>query len=78
MPKIPRISGKECLAAFERLGYQLKYNMGDHKRLTCPGRNTITIPMYDEIDPGLIRKLLRDSGVSVEEFIILLKGKRLP
>jgi len=36
MPKLPVISGDECIRALERLGYCVARTKGDHVRLRCP------------------------------------------
>lgn len=37
-------------------------------RLSCPGRKSVTVPNYREIDRSLLRKILRDAEISPEEF----------
>jgi len=34
--------------------------------------NLVTVPLHRELDRGLLRGLIRDSGMTVEEFIALL------
>ncbi len=36
--------------------------------------NRITVPEHSTIGKGLLRKLIRDSGISMEEFVELLYG----
>lgn len=38
MPALPIISGAECVAALERLGYSVIGQRGSHVRLHCAGR----------------------------------------
>ncbi len=33
---------------------------------------TLSIPQHKELKPGLLRKLIKDAGLTVEEFIRLL------
>jgi len=35
-------------------------------------RVTLSIPLHKELKLGLLRKLIRDAGLSVEEFVELL------
>lgn len=68
MPKLPVVSGKEAIRAFERLGYQAVRQTGDHVRLKCAGRPSLSIPLSDPVKRGLLRNAIRDSGYTVEEF----------
>lgn len=74
-PKLPRISGKEAIKAFEQDGWQVlpKRGKGDHFVMYKPGMIvTLSIPDHDALGPGLLRKLIRLSGLTVEEFVGLL------
>ena len=72
MPKLPVISGDECIKALERLGYYVARTKGDHIRLRCSGRNPISIPRHRELDPGTLRSIIRTAELSVKEFVELL------
>lgn len=72
-PKLPRdCSGDDCIKALGRLGYVAERQRGSHVRLTAPGRRPVTVPRYDALGPGLLRKILRDAGVDVAAFTALL------
>ena len=68
MPHLPRLSGQEAGAAFEKLGYQLRRVEGSHMIYKAPGRRPLSIPDHKELDAGLLRRLIRDAGVTVAEF----------
>lgn len=72
MPQLPILSGKEIIKALSKIGYQVLRQRGSHIRLYCDGRKNITIPDYDAISRGLLRKILRDAELSTEEFLKLL------
>jgi len=72
MPKLPVISGDECIKALERLGYYVARTKGDHVRLRCPARKPVTVPRHRELDPGTLRAIIRVVGISVKELIALL------
>jgi predicted RNA binding protein YcfA (HicA-like mRNA interferase family) len=74
MPKLPIISGDECIKALGNLGYYVARTRGDHIRLRCPGRNPVTVPRHRELDPGILHSIIREAEISVREFIQLLKG----
>ena len=76
MPKIPVVSGKQAIKAFQKVGYVVMRQKGSHIRLIHPAeknRRPLTIPDHKEVSIGVIRRLLRDSGISVEQFILLNK-----
>jgi len=76
-PKLPVISGQEAVAALRCLGYEVVRQRGSHLRLRHPSdptRKPLTVPDHRTLKPGLLRKLLRDAQVSVEEFLRLLES----
>ena len=73
MSKLPSISGKTAIAAFCRLGYDVLRQKGSHVRLTSLYRKPLTIPNHSVLGKGLLRKLLRDSEISVDDFLKLLR-----
>ena len=74
MTKLPVVSGNQCISALSLIGYQVAHSKGSHIRLRCPGRKPVTVPRHHELDPGLLRRIIRDAGITVEEFVRLLKG----
>jgi len=75
MPKLPAISGKEAVRAFERIGYELSHQRGSHMilRRTDPPHRHLSIPDHRELSKGLLRGLIRDAGLTVEDFVGLLR-----
>ncbi len=75
MPKLPRISGSQAIKSFEKFGYRVVRQKGSHIRLKYKNNslNPLTIPLHKELGTGLLRRLLRDSQMSVTDFIKLLK-----
>jgi predicted RNA binding protein YcfA (HicA-like mRNA interferase family) len=71
--RLPVVSGNECINALKRLGYTVSRVSGSHAWLTCPGRNPVPVPKHRELGPGLLRKILNQAEISVDEFIGLLK-----
>jgi predicted RNA binding protein YcfA (HicA-like mRNA interferase family) len=67
--KLPVVSGKQAIRAFQRLGYEQVRQTGDHVRMKCAGRSPVTIPLHDPVKRGLLRGAIRDSGYTVEEFV---------
>jgi len=74
MPKLPRIKGKELVAALRRGGFVVVRIKGSHHFLRhADGRCTV-VPVHagETIGPGLLGKILDDCEVSVEEIQELL------
>ncbi len=73
MAKLPVISGRQARKAFEQGGWTFDLQRGSHVVLVRAGSPfNLTIPDHKELDRGLLRGLIRDSGLTVEEFISLL------
>ena len=76
MPKLPLISAKEAVKAFEKIGYQVIRQRGSHIRMRHKidaNKQPITIPNHKTLGKGLLRKLLRDTELTIEHFIELIK-----
>lgn len=75
MVKIPRdVSGDQAVRAFRRVGYVLDHTVGSHAVLlhTSDPRKRLVVPLHRQIKVGTLGKLLKDAGLTVEEFIALL------
>ena len=75
MPKLPLISAKVAIKAFEKLDYQIIRQKGSHIRMhhkTNKNKQPLTIPNHAMLGKGLLRKLLRDAELSVADFLKLL------
>jgi len=76
MSKLPVISGEKAVKCFEMLGYVVVRQKGGHIRMrheSDKSRKPLTIPKHKVLGKGLLRKLLRDAEISVEEFNKLLR-----
>ncbi|ACI21079.1 conserved domain protein [Thermodesulfovibrio yellowstonii DSM 11347] len=63
------ISGKEAVRIFQKFGYILDHQTESHMILYHESRPTLSIPNHKELAPGLLRALIRKSGLTVEEFL---------
>ena len=72
MTDLPILSGKELIRILGRVGYREVRQRGSHIRLSCPGRNFVTVPNYKSIDRSLLRKILRDAELTAADFGALL------
>ncbi len=74
MPKVPRVSGRECAKALEKAGFRfVRWGKGDHMvyRRESPFAQ-VTIPDHHELHTGTLRGIINDAGLSVDEFVALL------
>jgi len=69
---LSNISGKDAVNIFQKFGYVLDHQTGSHMILYHESRPTLSIPNHKELAPGLLRGLIRKSGLTVDDF---LKGK---
>ena len=73
MGKLANITGKEAVKAFQKLGWEIRGQVGSHLVMTKPGvRQNLTVPQHPELAPGTLRGLIRTAGVSVDDFLALL------
>lgn len=75
MTKLPVVSGREAIKAFEKNGWRVMRRaksrhiiMKKEEMLT-----TLSIPQRKVLDRGLLRSLIRDAYISIERFNELLK-----
>ena len=73
MGKLGNISGKEAAQAFRRAGWQAIGQVGSHLVMVKAGvRVNLSIPQHKELSVGTLRSLIRNAGLTVDEFIELL------
>ena len=70
MLRLPRLRGREVLAALRNAGFVVLRVKGSHHFLRHPdGRRTV-VPIHsgEIIGPGLLNKIFKDVEVEIEEF----------
>jgi len=73
MTKPPRISGRDCVSALLKLGFQTKRQHGSHIILRRDNPFAqVVVPDHSELDTGTLRSILRQSGVTAEQLLGLL------
>ncbi len=73
MPKLPVLTSKAAVKIFEKAGYFVVRQKGSHIRMYHDTRDAITVPNHKIIGRGLLKKLLRDSQITVGELITLVE-----
>ncbi len=71
MPKLPRISGSEIVKTLQRLGFEIARQRGSHI-IMRRGASGCVVPNHREVKVGTLAGVLRQAGVSAEEFISAL------
>jgi predicted RNA binding protein YcfA (HicA-like mRNA interferase family) len=75
MPKLPSLTARKVIKALKRAGFVEDRQKGSHLMLIHPGSNARTVvPVHPgkTIKDPLLRSIIRDANLSVDEFIQLL------
>jgi predicted RNA binding protein YcfA (HicA-like mRNA interferase family) len=73
MSKLPVVSGRELVRALQKLGFQFDRQKGSHMMIFRENPpTTLSVPDHRELDRGTLRTLLRQAGVTSDEFGKLL------
>ncbi|AGA91301.1 putative periplasmic or secreted lipoprotein [Thioflavicoccus mobilis 8321] len=69
MPPLPKLSGREAVRVFERLGWTVARQKGSHITLAKDNNiATLSVPDHKELAKGTLRSLIRAFGVTISEF----------
>ena len=73
MSKLPNISGVDCIKALQKVGFYEKRRQSSHIILRRDEPFVqVVVPDHQELAKGTLRAIIRDAGLSIEEFIELL------
>jgi predicted RNA binding protein YcfA (HicA-like mRNA interferase family) len=74
MPPLPILDSRRVIRALERAGFQYSRQRGSHVRLKHPDGQNVTVPVHagKMVGRGLLRKILRDAELSVDDLLELL------
>jgi predicted RNA binding protein YcfA (HicA-like mRNA interferase family) len=74
MSKIPRLRGREVIAALRRAGFEIARTRGSHRILKHADGRTTVVPIHsgEIIGPGLLSKILKDCEMTLAQFNDLL------
>lgn len=73
--KLPVISGKEAVKAFKKAGWKF-VRIGSSRHMIMKKEGVVTtpsIPDHKVLDRGLLRSLIRDAYMPIDEFRKLLE-----
>ena len=74
MSKLPALSGAAAVKALGRAGYHVDHQTGSHiilRQIAAPHRR-LTVPNHRELAKGTLRSIIREAGLTVEQFTELL------
>jgi len=73
--KLQLISGREAVQALQKVGYEIDHQAGSHiilRHINSPHRR-LSVPDHKTLAKGTLRALIRQAGLTVEEFNELLR-----
>ena len=75
MSVLPCISGREVVEALAKIGYEKDRQKGSHivLRQTASPHRRIVVPDHREVAKGTLRAIVKQAGLSVGEFLTLLR-----
>ena len=71
MTKLPLLKGPELVAILEKHGFKPARQRGSHVRMRHPDGRVTTVPVHkgENIGRGLLRKILRDTELDVDDLV---------
>ena len=74
MSKLPVVSGQEAVKALAKIGYEFDHQRGSHMilRQSFEPFRRVTVPNHKEIAKGMPSKIIRETGLAVDDFVKLL------
>ena len=72
--KLPRITAAEAIRALEKAGFSLARQSGSHKIYKNSEGKRVTLPFHSGkiLHPKVLKSILADAGLTVEQFAELL------
>lgn len=74
MSNLPVVSGRKAVKALAKVGYALDHQTGSHMilRQGRPPHRRLTVPNHRALAKGTLRAIIREAGLTVQEFEALL------
>ena len=73
--KLPVLSGRDVIKILSKQGFAVARQKGSHIILvkeSKDGKNGVVVPNHKEIDKGTLLEIIRQSGMSKEDFLKLV------
>jgi predicted RNA binding protein YcfA (HicA-like mRNA interferase family) len=74
MPKLPRVTARQIIGVLEKAGFSLARQSGSHMIYKNSAGKRATVPFHAAkiLHPKILRNILRDAELSVEQLQKLL------
>ncbi len=74
MARLPRLTGKNVIAALQQMDFEVVRVKGSHHFLRHSDGRVTVVPVHagETIGPGLLAKILRDCELSRDQLLALL------
>ncbi|PIS20828.1 hypothetical protein COT52_01720 [candidate division WWE3 bacterium CG08_land_8_20_14_0_20_43_13] len=67
---LPALKPKDVVKILKKFGFEVKRQTGSHARLIHPNGKATTVALHNrDLPKGTLRAILRQSEISLEEFI---------
>lgn len=75
VPKLPVIKVQELVRVLNKLGFFKFHQVGSHAQFKHPDGRKTTVPIHygRDVKKKMLRGIIDDLDISVDEFVILLK-----
>lgn len=74
--KLPVLSGRDVIKILSKQGFAVARQKGSHIILVKESKNGkkgVVVPNHKEIDKGTLLEIIRQSGMTKEDFLKLIK-----
>ncbi len=71
MRRLPVISGDRFVRLMSQIGFAWDHTQGSHMILLHPDGRRLSVPRHQELGRGLLRAIIKDAGLTREEFMNL-------
>ncbi|MBU4580781.1 type II toxin-antitoxin system HicA family toxin [Patescibacteria group bacterium] len=72
MMKLPRLSGSKVVKLLSKQGFEIIRQKGSHIFLRHSDGRITVVPNHKEIDKGTLREIIRQAGLTRDEFLELV------
>lgn len=70
MTRLPALKPREVVRIVERAGFVFSHQKGSHRKFRHPSGRTTIVPLHNrDIKRGLLKRIIKDTGLSEEEFL---------
>ena len=74
-PKAPRVNANQVIRAIQKIGFIFSRQSGSHRIYRNSSGRRVTVPFHTSkiLHPKIISNIMDDAGLTLKEFIQLLK-----